>query len=140
MVLEGASSKDIKKIERYFGVELPTDYAECAVANNGGRPWEDKFETSKGTTEQFNLLFDLRDNSQVWNPIEVYEDIRDRLEGKIIPFADDPGGNMLCFDYRKTKSNPKIVFWDHEIANTNPKKALTPACDTFTDLLNMLHE
>jgi hypothetical protein len=36
------------------------------------------------------------------------------IDPKVIPFADDGGGNSWCFDYRKSNTNPSIVWHFHE--------------------------
>lgn len=35
---------------------------------------------------------------------------------KLVPFAFDPAGNLICFDYKNDKNNPVVVFWEHENA------------------------
>ncbi len=61
----------------------------------------------------------------------------------MLPFADDPGGNLLCFDWRKAKTptSPVVVFWDHEhedLEGEDLDRPLLYICDTFTDLPNSL--
>ena len=48
--------------------------------------------------------------------MEVYNDYKDTLPKKIIPFAFDPSGNLICFDYKAHEDSPIIVFWEHENA------------------------
>lgn len=52
---------------------------------------------------------------------------------KLIPFAKDPFGNLLCFDYRYNEKSPKIVFYDCE------ETTITTVCDSFTELLERLY-
>jgi len=67
------------------------------------------------------------------NVFEVYETVSDRLDRKdILPFAADPFGNFLCFDFSENPAH--IVFWNHE-ANL-----LDAVAKTFMELINMLHE
>ncbi|MEC1599882.1 SMI1/KNR4 family protein, partial [Bacillus spizizenii] len=40
----------------------------------------------------------------------------------------------------KGLSSPSIVFWDHEMAFEDPERALSPVCDSFTELVNKLYE
>ncbi len=61
------------------------------------------------------------------------------LIDKVIPFAEDPFANMLCFDYRKN-DQPKVVFWNHEKACDDKESAISYVCSTFTELMSMLHE
>lgn len=62
-----------------------------------------------------------------------------RLIEKVIPFAEDLFGNMICFDYRNN-SQPLIVFWEHEKAFSDKESAITHICNNFAELLNMLYE
>ena len=63
-----------------------------------------------------------------------------RMPDKVIPIADDVFGNEICFDFRKGLSSPSIVFWYHEMAFEDPERALSPVCDSFTELVNKLYE
>ena len=37
------------------------------------------------------------------NIIEVFDDYKDTLPAELVPFAFDPAGNLICFDYKMTK-------------------------------------
>ncbi|MNC74206.1 SMI1 / KNR4 family protein [compost metagenome] len=54
----------------------------------------------------------------------------------LVPFARDPFGNLLCFDYRLNKTSPQVIFFDHEEAG---EEAVIPVCSTFTELLDGLY-
>ncbi|WP_143318605.1 SMI1/KNR4 family protein [Clostridium sp. HBUAS56017] len=127
----------ISKVENTFGVKFPKDYIEIVMKNDGGYPKPNRFNLN-GNGEVFNnlLSFDEEDCS---NMIETYNDVNDRLLEKIIPFAEDPFGNLICFDYRNNEQ-PTVVFWEHEKAFNNKENAISFICNTFSDLLNMLHE
>lgn len=125
----------IKAAESYFGIKFPSDYAHCAGNHNGGYPKPHSFPHA-GSVEALNNLITL-DASGEYNIYEVYEHIRDRMAEKVVPFARDPFGNYLCFDYRRSEQ-PVIVFWDHEVAYRDKDKAITFVCNTFTELLDSL--
>nr|WP_250620727.1 SMI1/KNR4 family protein [Bacillus inaquosorum] len=72
----------------------------------------------------FNRLHGLTKESSSFI-LEVLEDYQD---GRI-PFACDPFGNEICFNYRQNKENLYVVFWDHEIAYEDPDEALSHICD-----------
>ncbi|MBW9154791.1 SMI1/KNR4 family protein [Clostridium estertheticum] len=120
-----------------FGIEFPRDYVECIMKNDGGYPRPNRFNLN-GNEEVFNnlLSFDEEDSSNI---MEAYNDVKDRLIRKVIPFAEDPFGNLICFDYRDSEQ-PIIVFWEHEKAFNDKESAMSYLCDSFTDLLSMLHE
>ncbi|MGC6769363.1 SMI1/KNR4 family protein [Enterococcus sp. LJL51] len=61
-------------------------------------------------------------------------DVSDRLVPGILPFGRDPGGNMICFDYR-SGDNQIVVFGDYEVAGGGElERAISPICNTFTNL------
>lgn len=134
---ESVETTTISKVEYIFGIEFPRDYVECIIKNNGGYPKPNRFNLN-GNEEVFNnfLSFDEEDSSNI---INAYNDVKDRLIEKVIPFAEDPFGNLLCFDYRNNEQ-PIIVFWEHEKAFNNKENAISFICNTFSELLNMLHE
>ena len=46
------------------------------------------------------LTYDM-DNDE--NIIEVFYDYNDTLPSELVPFAFDPAGNLICFDYKIMK-------------------------------------
>ena len=54
-------------------------------------------------------------------------------ETKLIPIAEDPFGNLFCYDFNDGRN--KIVFWNHE--DFNDKKFI---CNNFTEFMQMLHD
>ncbi|MOA62389.1 SMI1 / KNR4 family protein [compost metagenome] len=75
----------------------------------------------------------------------------------MIPFAFDPAGNLICFDYKEREENPVIVFWEHEgapeksvlvnnegmdeeQAEETARKNIFYIADSFTEFLKKLHD
>ncbi|GFN33197.1 SMI1/KNR4 family protein [Paenibacillus xylaniclasticus] len=44
----------------------------------------------------------------------TYNAFKDCLPERVFPFADNGGGDLFLFDYRKNVNEPTIVFLDHE--------------------------
>jgi len=133
-----ATMEEIERVEVYLGLTLPADYLGVAVSNSGGYPSRDAFDFEHKKEAVFNRLLSLhpdRENSIV----NVYNEIRDRLVDGIVPFADDPFGNYLCFDYRGGEI-PTIVYWDHEVAASTPEQAVFYVSSSFSGLLAKLYE
>ncbi|HAB60196.1 MAG TPA: SMI1/KNR4 family protein [Lachnospiraceae bacterium] len=128
---------EIKYVEDIFSIEFPEDYINCIKNNDGAYPVPDTFYIENNEETLNNLLSLHKDNESYL--LRVYQNVIDRILEKIIPFARDPFGNLLCFDYRNN-GQPIIVFWDHEKAFNDKEKAITFICNTFAELLNMLHE
>jgi len=53
---------------------------------------------------------------ETWRIITCYKAFKECLPEpkRIFPFAEDGGGNIFFFDYRKNELEPSIVFLDHE--------------------------
>lgn len=127
---EPLDDKIISVVEKLFGVKLPDDYKQCIKENNGGYPKPDVFNLDDGSEGfVFNNLISFTD-----------EDLNIKMLAEkfapqhLFPFADDPFGNLLCFDYSCNKNSPKVVFYDHEL------DTILPVCDSFTALLERLYE
>ena len=145
------SLENIQKVENYFNIKFPDDYVTCVLLNNEAYPTPSIFEI--GTFEEvINNLIEIENGI-----VTSYKSVEKIIPEKLIPFADCGDGNVICFDYRKDITNPTVVFWDYEKACReyynyesvgfddekyafNYDKAITYICDSFTELLNMLHE
>ncbi len=134
---ENLSNVEIKYVEDYFKVTFPEDYTNCIKKFDGAYPLPNAFFIGDDE-ETFNNLLTLHKHEKNFL-INMYENIKDRIIVHIVPFARDPFGNLICFDYRNGDV-PSIVLWNHEVAFSNKEKAITFICNSFSDLLGMLHE
>ena len=133
------SDEQVHEVEQAIGRPLPQDYLRVARVNQGRKPQPDYFDTTDGGSVISCLLVFEKDH---------FEYILERMwlmEGGlspdivpfIVPFAEDPAGNLICFDYRAGPENPTVVFWDHE---ANAKRRIQAIASSFTDLLDKLHK
>lgn len=107
--------EDISEVEQFEfenGCELPKALKECAINNNGGRPEYKVFDTdvTKGRMIKRLLTFHYGDVENVWDAYNIMQ----KENCNLIPFANDPGGNYICFQ----KENFKIYLWLHETATS----------------------
>lgn len=134
---------EIRNVEQLLGVKLPDDYIQCALINHGGYPTPDTFDLPGRPQAVFSHLLDyFHTQAKNKNPsiLQVYTSIQNRLPAGIVPFAADPFGNFVCFDFRKQATPPTVVFWDHEVAFHDREKALSFVCNSFSELLSKLYE
>ncbi|MBF0780467.1 MULTISPECIES: SMI1/KNR4 family protein [unclassified Granulicatella] len=124
----------LKRAERILDIIFPEDFKNVVLQYNGGYPVPNKF-CLLGNDEVFNNLISFNEN-EYDNVYEILEDLEGRLRRGIIPFGEDPFGNLLCFDFLNNKS---IVFWNHEI-DVSSSSEVTFVADNFTEFLEMLHE
>jgi hypothetical protein len=85
------------------------------------------------------IMFHL---SRKYDYDNMYDIISNRSEffgDKLIPFACDGGGNLVCFDYTTSFGfdNPTVAFWIHD----DPKgKGVHFIADNFSKFLEMLYK
>lgn len=96
------SSEAIREFEGQFTgnfrFEFPLSFKRWVLSHNGGRPEKYCFETMCGTKEKTMkclLSFNRDDKENIWNH---YGWMKDRFNGRFVPFAIDNFGNYLCFD------------------------------------------
>lgn len=135
---EPVSEHEIASIESLLNIKFPRDYIECAKNNHGGNPSLQIYDFDGHQESVFNSLLSLNPGESNYI-LDVYNNVKDRLVNDIYPFADDPFGNLICFDYRNNDGISTVVFWDHELSHENFEKAIIPICKTFTELLCRLH-
>lgn len=106
-------SGSLDKIETIWRVKLPEDFKEIVLSHNKGRPNLNVFNTTESKGRVFGGLLNFDLNEKV-NVLSDYQILKERLPERIFPFAEDPGGNFICFDYRNNESIPQIILWNHE--------------------------
>ncbi|HEY9007226.1 MAG TPA: SMI1/KNR4 family protein [Ohtaekwangia sp.] len=128
----------LSRLEVEWNVTLPGDFKSVVLDNNYAYPLPNVFDTEKSKGRVFAglLNFNLQDKS---NAIKDYLAIKSRLPIKVYPFAEDPSGNFICFDFATPK--PTVIFWNHEgrIVNGKDTYDVEFVADSFTDLLSKLY-
>lgn len=121
----------IIEVEELFGFKLPSDYKQCILKNNGAYPEPNVFDSDDGRIETvFNNLISFTDTNI---NIKMFHKFSSQ---KLIPFARDPFGNLLCFDYSKDEEAPPIIFYNTEESEIG---LTSQVCNSFTDLLERLY-
>lgn len=135
-----AVDNTIEKVENRLDVVLPSDLRDCILEFNGGRPTPYLFDFSDRKQVVFANLLDFSLMKEI-NVLSIYESVKNRMIELVYPIASEPGGDLICLDYREGKDKtPKIAYWDHELAFEDPATAIFYICDTFTELLSKLYE
>jgi len=105
----------IRNVEDKIGLELPDDYKKCVKINQGGSPTLYLFEVN-GVERVFGALLKINNPDSGTDILNVFKNYKDTLPKGLVPFAFDPAGDLICFDYKDHGDNPIIVFWEHENA------------------------
>jgi len=129
----------VRSVERQWGIQFPQEYVECVQEFHGGRPSLECFDFPRRKEAVLNHLLGFVDGADL-TITQVYDSVKDRLPDGVFPFADDPFGNLICFDYRNaTTSSPSVVFWDHEVAFSDRERATSHVTNSFNEFVNMLY-
>jgi cell wall assembly regulator SMI1 len=132
-VLNPIGDKEIREVESKLGIRFPDDYKKCVKKYHGGSPKPNSFDFKERKGAVLNNLLNFDSNDEYDYIVEVRNMVEGMVDG-IFPFAADPFGNFICFDYRDEKDSlPKVVFWDHELAS------IYYICDNFIELISKLY-
>ena len=124
------------ELEIRTNYKYPDDFKSVALKFNGATPKCNTFDTKETEGRVFNYLISLNKNKEEMEEIiwDYFGDsaswVFDGLDWRYIPFADDPFGDLICFD----RTNDHIVFWNHE---TNE---VEEAADSFIEFVDSLYE
>src|SRR5262245_229696 len=88
----------ILSVANDLGVTFSTDYVECVLENHGASPFPNVFDIEIAEGFVFGALLNFIDGASE-SVISALGMVSDALPSYVIPFAKDPGGNLLCFDY-----------------------------------------
>lgn len=125
--------EEIRQIESILNIKFPIMYEDIAKYANPAYIEIGCFNYNvDGETciSDFLPLSLFRDHGSVlWYVLDNQEFPED-----FFPFARDSGDILICFDYRKSKSEPKIVLFDPLSAE------VYNVADDFENFLGILHE
>jgi hypothetical protein len=147
---EGEISFDfINQIENKYAVKLPKRYVDFITKHNGACLYARVFNymDPNRASNEFNsnsIAFDSVEEilihiENIQSGEEPDWDIKYRFEDGLIPFGDNGGGDLICFDYRKNRDtdNPPIVIWNHDMGFEH---RVVFIANSFEEFINMLHE
>ncbi|WP_052002357.1 SMI1/KNR4 family protein [Halalkalibacter wakoensis] len=113
-----ATERVLNEVEKELNIRLPIAYRELLTRYNGARPKPNvihsKGKSNGKVVKTFLNIYPIKGGIR-----DVMSWLKANIPQNVIPFANDPFGNYICFDYRSGKTTePTIVFWDHESRNT----------------------
>lgn len=133
--LQPVTPADLAQLEDEWGVKLPEEYKALVAAYQGMAPMPDVFDVGNRSTSVFNVLLTIKrhEGREGYSVSRIYEVLKPHVPEGIFPFAETPGGESICFDYRDNPPQPKVVLVTVEMF-------IYPIADSLTDLLNKLHD
>ncbi len=136
------SADRIYEISHTLNIVFPKDYLEFIEL--GDKIWLDKncieyiVEETKNIECTYVFFLELSLNAEGDSEFLLIN-IRhpEFFPNNLIAFAQDGGGNYICFDYREGKNNPNpsIVIWEHEADIGRDVSFIAKDFDTFIRML-----
>ena len=152
-IINGEKIEDtiMEKFERKFNIKLPNDYKSFLVNNNGGEiegDWIfdfydnviDKYNSS--IVRNFFRIYKSKDDKDKYDNLEKICKVmwkEKTLSKSILPFADDPGGNIICISL-DSRDYGTIYFVNHEYEDSETGYlCMSKITSSFTEFLNCMY-
>ncbi|MCY1079538.1 SMI1/KNR4 family protein [Archangium lansingense] len=119
-------SQVLDQLEQQWGVRLPELYREIVSTHQGMGPEPCAFDVGTGN-DAFSVLLIVSTDSEKepYSISKAHQVLQPHVPAGIFPFALTPGGEYLCFDYRDSPAQPKVVLVSMEMT-------IYPVADSFT--------
>lgn len=124
----------LRHLESQWGVTLPEDYKRLVSKHQGMTPTPSTFNIGRGQNTFSVLLTVTRDER--WDEYSLggtHESLSRYVPAGIYPFGLTPGGESLCFDYRRASAQPRVVL-------VTVEGEVHPVAEKFEDFLAGLHD
>ncbi|TKI24749.1 SMI1/KNR4 family protein [Bacillus pumilus] len=115
--LKKINAEEIAKAEKKLGVTLPDTYKKLILEQNGGYTVHNAFPTTHSNSWaedhiQFNHLLGIAEDEGIMDSAYLIKEW-ELPEGLVLINGD--GHTWVAMDYRKTKENPAIHYFDVEM-------------------------
>ena len=128
-----ASTDAIRDAEAQLGTRFPPDFLAVARVHQGAQPVPSDISIPNfGITAVAHLLH-FQDEPGQTHIVARRFPVDDAMEDGLIPFAEDIGDDLFCFDYRQDPEHPTIVFWSVDSGPVH-------LADSFTAFLDLLYQ
>ena len=128
-----ASDGAVRDAERALRVRLPVDFLEVARVHQGAAPVPARIDLPDGAVTSVVHLLHFADVPGFTNITARIFPVAGVIDKGVIPFAEDVGGDLFCFNYRETPETPSVAYWSVDTG-------LLPLAPNFTKFVEMLHD
>lgn len=129
-----ATPHEISLLEQQWGVKLPDEYKKLISTSQGMTPHPCVFDAGKIKDVMSVLLTVTTDPLKKEYAIsDSYSILKPHIPPGIYPFAMTPGSEHLCFDYRTSPDEPRIVLVSVEMN-------VHPVAESFNGFMASLHD
>jgi len=130
------SEDDLQQFEKLVGSELPLDYRQMLLDQNGGEPENGIFQIDDGDQTNLKRLYSLRTGKHDSLEVQLL-----RMQGILSPDAIaigvDAFGNKVCL-YVKGERRGQVWFWDHEEEEDTTPTVLLFVHRTYKEFIESL--
>lgn len=108
------NDKYIEQTEKELGIVFPDSFKQIVRKYDGGKPNKPDFfcdyngKSLIGSCVQFLCVRQGYPRNSIVGARKALGDI---IPAGVFPFAEDGGGNCVCFDYRNNPIDPEIVYY-----------------------------
>ncbi|PRS24193.1 SMI1/KNR4 family protein [Bacillus safensis] len=133
--LKKINAEEVAKAEKKLGVTLPDTYKKLILEQNGGYTVHNAFPTTHSNSWaedhiQFNHLLGIAEDEGIMDSAYLIKEW-ELPEGLVLINGD--GHTWVAMDYRKTKENPAIHYFDVEMEED------FKLADSFDELIQGLY-
>lgn len=133
-VAHPATTREIEQLEHRLGVAFPTTYKAVVAQHQGMTPLPSGFKVGRGTNI-VNVFLTVVEDNRWWtySVTSAHQVVKPHVPKGVVPFASTPGGEYLCFDYRVSPEQPKVVLVTVEMD-------IYPVANSFSEFMDHLHD
>jgi hypothetical protein len=107
------STEDVQSFEHQYEIELPEEYKQFLLNNNGGIP-DKVYYTENDADLVINFFLSL--GSEKYSIEEYIKDWRQEgLANELVPIGEDAFGNLICISC-KGDNKGQVYVWNHELS------------------------
>ena len=128
-----ADDAAVREAERALRVRLPPEFLAIARTRQGSRPAPGAVTLPDGSVTAVKNLLHFEEEPGIRNIVHRRFPVMSVLAKGIIPFAEDIGDDLFCFNYRKDPYHPSVVFWSVDTGSVH-------LADDFDAFVAMLHD
>jgi len=107
------TEQDLDEFENLIKSPLPPDFRNFLLTQNGGTPDKSTI-TVNGNDRVVQKIYALVNESKIYTLTHLISVYKNRVPAGMLPFGDDPAGNLYLIRLDPGEFYGKIYFWDHE--------------------------
>ena len=105
-----ASDTAVREAERALRVRFPADFLAVARVRQGAMPIPGGITLPNGFVTGVKNLLHFEEEPGMRNIAARLFPVKGVLDKGVIPFAEDIGNDLFCFNYRETPDTPTVAF------------------------------